>query len=348
MKGYFPAPEAKPADVLTVAMIVGDPGLSAEISSSIHEAPIHIAFEARALKPREEVHDRLKAANVRVVLLDLDTVGDGVTAAVSGIKAVLPNCHVLALGKTSEAETILGAFRAGCSDYLCSPIRNGLLAAFARISAEVFKDKHKAPGEDGSVIGFLSAKGGCGATTIACHLATELRRLTSGDLLLADLDLTAGGVAFMMRVQPRHDILDAVSNTHRLDASYWRALVATRGGLDIVTAPKNAVTDPFPAAESVSATLRFLRSQYRFALADLGCGVNQFTEPAIDEMDRVFLVSTPDLPALHRAGQIAEYFTEKRTPRVDVHLDSQPGPNQKEVSLHDAGRGPHCGPAGLL
>ena len=51
-----------------------------------------------------------------------------------------------------------------------------------------------------------------------------------------------------------------------------------------------------------------------------GSGVNQFTEPAIDEMDRVFLVSTPDLPALHRAGQIAEYFTEKRTPRVDVHL----------------------------
>jgi pilus assembly protein CpaE len=333
VKGYFPAPEAKPADVLAVAMIVGDPNLSAEISGLIHEAAIHIAFEARAFKPREELLGQLKAANVKVVLLDLDTVGDGVAAAVSGIKGVLPDCYVLALGRTSEADTILGAFRAGCSDYLCSPIHHGLIAAFARIAAEVFKGKLKSPGANGSVIGFLSAKGGCGATTIACHVATELRRLTTGDLLLADLDLTAGGVAFMMRVQPRHDILDAVSNTHRLDASYWRALIASRGGLDIVTAPKNAVTDALPAAESVSETLRFLRTQYRFVLADLGCAVNQFTEPAIDEMDRVFLVATPDLHALRRAGQIAEYFTDKRTPRVDVRLILNRVPHKKKFRL---------------
>ena len=329
MRGYFPAPAARPTDLLTVAMIVGDAGLSAEIRSSIHDVPIHIAFEVPTLKPREELLERLKAANANVVLLDLDTAGEAAEAVISDIKSVLPACHVFALGKSAEADRILAAFRAGCSDYLCSPLRSGLVAALGRISGEVSKLKQRSSAPGGSVIGFLSAKGGCGATTIACHVAAELRRLMPGNLLLADLDLTEGGVALMMGIQQRHDILDAVSNTHRLDASYWSALVANCSGLDVVAAPKDASTAKLPPAASVSETLQFLRSQYRLVLVDLGCGVNPFIQSAIDEMDRVFLVTTAELPALHLAGQIAEYFTEKRTPRVDVRLILNRVPNKR-------------------
>lgn len=335
--GYLPAPAARPADLLTVAMIVGDPGLSAEIRSSVPDVPIHIAFEVPALKPREELLGRLEKAKVKVVLLEIDTVGEATVAAVSHIKSVLPDCHVLALGKTAEADRILAAFRAGCSDYLCSPLRRSLMAALWRISGEVSKEKQRSSAPGGSVIGFLSAKGGCGATTVACHVAVELRRLTQGNMLLADLDLTGGGMAFMMRIQQHHNILDAVSNMHRLDASYWGALVTNCSGLDVVAAPKAACLVELPPAASISDTLRFLRSQYRLVLVDLGCGVNPFIQSAIDEMDRVFLVTTADLPALHQAGQIAEYFTEKRAPRADVRLILNRVPEKKlHLAVPDA------------
>ena len=45
----------------------------------------------------------------------------------------------------------------------------------------------------GKSLGFMSAKGGCGATTLICHVAAELGRLNQ-KVLLADLDLDAGMV----------------------------------------------------------------------------------------------------------------------------------------------------------
>lgn len=329
MRGYFPAPAARPTDLLTVAMIVRDPGLSAELRGSIHDVPVHIAFEVPTLNAREGLMERLQAANANAVLLDLDIAGEAAETVISEIKSVLPNCHVFAVGRTAEADRILAAFRAGCSDYLCSPLRSGLIAALGRISGEVSAVKQRSSAPGGSVIGFLSVKGGCGATTIACHVAAELRRLMPGNLLLADFDLNGGGVALMMGAEQRHSILDAVTNTHRLDASYWKALVANCSGLDVVAAPKYAGTAKLPPAANISETLHFLRSQYRLVLVDLGSGANPFIQSAIDEMDRVFLVTTAELPALHQAGQIAAYFTEKRTPRVDVRLILNRVPDKK-------------------
>jgi pilus assembly protein CpaE len=311
-------PYERPSDLLTVALVVGDPNLSEEIRSCIHEVPVHIAFETPMLRPRQELVSRIQAAGTQVVLLDLDAAGEAVDAAIRDIKSALPNCHILAVGKAVEAEAILGAFRAGCSDYLCPPLKRGLIAALGRISHDLRKERQRAAVPGGSILGFLSAKGGCGATTIACHVAAELRRLTSEKMLLADMDLTSGVVSFLMKAERRHNILDAISNTNRLDASYWSALVSDCSGLDVVAAPPPASQAP-PAA-SVSETMRFLRSQYRFVLADLGRGVNPFIEAAVDEIDRVFVVTTAERPALHQARQMAEYFTEKRSPRVDVRL----------------------------
>ena len=316
VRGLLPA--GRPSDLLTVAVVAGTPELSQEIRNAIRELPVHVAFEVPMLRPRQELLQRLQSAAVGVVLLDLETVGGIAEPAVRDIKSVLPNCYVVAVGKGADPESILSAFRAGCSDYLFSPIRHGLTAALGRIAGELSKLKKNGAAPGGSILGFLSAKGGCGAPTIACHVAAELRRLTPEKLLLADLDLTAGTVGFLMSAQKRHHFLDAVLNTNRLDSSFWGALVSDCSGLDVIPAPAPVTELPGPA--NVSEALRFIRGQYRLVLADLGRGLNPFVEMALDEMDRVFLVTTPEKPALNQARLIAEYFTEKRSPRVDTRL----------------------------
>ncbi len=318
VRGYLPMPPARSSELLHVALVVGDRKLGEEIRGCIHEVPVHVVFETPMLRPRQELVERIKSSGAQVVLLDFDTAADA-SAAVADIKCALPECHVLALGKTVEAQAILEAFRAGASDYLCPPLKKSLIAALGRIQADERKQQRQAAPPGGAILGILSAKGGCGATTIACHVAAELRRLTSEKVLLADLDLTAGVTSFLMKAERRHTIADAFENTERLDASYWSALVTKdRSGLDIVVAPPPAGAAP-PAAR-VSETLQFLRSQYRFVVADLGRGLNPFIEAAVDEMDRVFVVATAEPPALHHARQMAEYFTEKRSPRVDARL----------------------------
>ena len=90
---------------------------------------------------------------------------------------------------------------------------------------------------NGKSFGFFSAKGGCGATTLACHVAAELGRAQQ-KVLLADFDLDAGMVAFITKTKAVYSILDAVNNLHRLDISYWKALVSNGiPGVEIVSSP---------------------------------------------------------------------------------------------------------------
>jgi len=60
----------------------------------------------------------------------------------------------------------------------------------------------------GKTIGLLSAQGGCGATMIACHLAAELRRITTASVLAADFDPTSGMLGFWLRADPSRSVLD--------------------------------------------------------------------------------------------------------------------------------------------
>jgi pilus assembly protein CpaE len=72
----------------------------------------------------------------------------------------------------------------------------------------------------------MGAKGGVGTTTFACNLALELRRQADQRVLVANLDVNAGLVSFLMNTGMEHSILDAVANIHRLDHSFWNGIVA--------------------------------------------------------------------------------------------------------------------------
>ena len=63
-------------------------------------------------------------------------------------------------------------------------------------------------------------------TTFACNLALELRRQGDQRVLVADLDVNAGLVSFLMKTGAEHSILDAVANIHRLNHSFWNGIVA--------------------------------------------------------------------------------------------------------------------------
>jgi len=78
-----------------------------------------------------------------------------------------------------------------------------------------------------AVVGFLGAKGGVGATTIACHWAVELWRQTKKKVLLVDLDVSSASASFLMDVHSEYTTMEASMNLHRLDASFWSNLVSS-------------------------------------------------------------------------------------------------------------------------
>jgi hypothetical protein len=97
-------------------------------------------------------------------------------------------------------------------------------------------------------------------------------------VLLADLDLDAGMIGFLTKTKGTYSMLDAVNNLHRLDQSYWKALVSNGiPGVEIVGAPVSLASRQTPKDEQLQQVLAFVRPFYDWTLVDLGRSLSRLS-----------------------------------------------------------------------
>jgi pilus assembly protein CpaE len=308
---------------LTVGLAIETKELWESVQSCIQDLPVRVLIEQQDVADFSGLLDRLDRMRPDALLVEISRLRDPLEEVVRRVRSVSADVMLVALHPSAEPETILGAMRAGVNEFLHPPLESNLRRALERKAAERMHHRdHNSPG--GRTIGFMSAKGGCGATTIACHTAVELGREGNRKVLLADFDVDAGIVGFLMKVKSPYSVLDAINNLHRLDISYWKALVSNGlPGLEIIPAPSALALKQQPKQEQLRHVLGFLRSNYDFAVADLGRSLNRVAVGALEELDEAYLVTTLEVPALHQAKQI-----------VQTLLDSGFGKNRLRLVLN--------------
>ncbi len=326
---------------LTIGLVIETKELWDEVHSKLQELPVRIVIEQHELGDLAEFLDRVERLRPEVMILEVMKLREPMEHVVARIKAGSMDPMVIALHNTGEPQLILSALRAGAHEFLHPPLKANFQRALERKSLEQKKTKERLPPK-GKVIGFLSAKGGCGATTIACHTAAELGR-QGKHVLLADMDLDAGIIRFLMKTKSPYSVLDALNNLHRLDQSYWNALISNGlPGLEIISAPQALVSKQQPNQEQMQNMLTFVRGQYDFSIVDLGRSLNLTAMNALDEIDETYLITTVDVPALHRSKQIIQtlssvgYGRERLRlvlNRMPQRLDITPDELEKMMSL---------------
>ena len=289
--------------MITLSMAVDDKTLWDDVHSCLQKESVQIDCEESHVDDLGSFIAGLERANPDMVLLDVSVSRSPFEDAIRKIRLATPGSMIVALN-TAENGPVLECFRAGVDEYLFPPLAEGLKKAIAHREAERIKSDSGKP--EGKTLAFLSAKGGCGATTLACHVALELSRLNHS-VLLADLDLNAGMVAFLTKSKSQYSIADASNNLHRLDASYWKALVSNNSpNLDVISAPTAMAAKQEPMPEKLRQVLKFARRQYRWTVADAGRGINQHTMTAVESADEACIVTTPEIPALHQTKEILQ------------------------------------------
>jgi len=254
--------------------------------------------------------ERLSKTHPEVLLLDLSAVPGELNIAMRQLRYYSPGIKVIALHSSADPKTILAAMRAGVNEFLHPPLEDNLQPAVQRIVSAAASDG--VPAMRGKLIGFLSAKGGCGATTLACHVACELQNLTKKSVLLADLDLTSGLVGFLMKTPSSYSILDAIKNLSRLDESLWRALIVQhRPNLSVIPAPASYSRWDHPDENQLRQVLQFMRTQHDWIVLDLGRSLNSIATAVLEEIDQLFLVSTLEVVALHGLKSIVHGLFEQ-------------------------------------
>jgi pilus assembly protein CpaE len=285
-----------------------DPALRYEAVEALRSAATPIAFDLHD-SDWNTLLERVAKTRPDTLLIDLSALPD-VSIAMRQLRYAAARLKVVVLHPTADPQMILAAMRAGVNEFIYPPFEGSLTQALERILST--SEVEIVPQTRGKLVGFLSAKGGCGATTIACHVACELQSLTSKKVLLADLDLTSGLVGFLMKTPSSYSVLDAVKNLSRLDESLWKALTAAyKTNLSVLPAPATYSRWDHPDESQLRQVLNFARTQHDWVVLDLGRSLNSIATAVLEELDQLFLVSTLEVVALHGLKTIVHGLFEQ-------------------------------------
>jgi CheY-like chemotaxis protein len=197
---------------------------------------------------------RLRGEHFDAVLLDLSLPDSHGPATLSSLRQQAPSIPIVVLTGLSDEATAIEAVTQGAQDYLVKGETDGNTLArrlrFA-IQRHLSSSTHAVPAEQPKLcktLGLLGSKGGVGTSTVACYLATALYDLTKEPVLLADFDFDCGVLGFLMEVETKYSLMDALQNADHLEAGIWSTLVSKKaGGLDVIAAPRVPASLLFPA-----------------------------------------------------------------------------------------------------
>jgi pilus assembly protein CpaE len=244
----------------------------------------------------------------QVLLVDVEYFQGLVEERVRQIKAASPQSMLIALHDMVDSQTIIAGMRAGIDEYFYPPIGKNLRDVLER-RIDLHVKNQFLTNSDRKTIGFLSAKGGCGGTTVSCHTALELgkRMNQSGTYhaLLADLDVTGGDVRFLMRSKTPYSVLDAMRTDQALDMNSWSRMVeGGYPGLEIISGAAEKSLGRVPEQREIERLLNFARSRYQWTVLDLGCGLTWNTMSILESINDLYLVASQDVLALFQVKQI--------------------------------------------
>jgi pilus assembly protein CpaE len=232
---------------------------------------------------------------------------------------------IVAVHPAPEPAEMISALRAGASEFLSFPFKPAIFDAMDRIGA-LLESRHSALAERGKIAGMLSAKGGCGATSVACYLSAALQigatRLTGkpARVLVADLDYQSPGARGVFRTHPHSHAGEAFESVRRLSSSVWREFATpVIAGVDLLA---SAMDMPSPGATSninatppeqwrVESLFRFVSRQYNWILVDLGRHLNPANWALLQNIEELFIVTAPDVLALYQTRSVLQTLSNR-------------------------------------
>jgi pilus assembly protein CpaE len=232
------------------------------------------------------------------VLVDL---GHAPHAALDMFEALpAPRPEFVACGPEEQSDVILRALRQGAREFLpAAPNPVQVAAAVQRVVLEhapKAESRKRAP-----LLAVMGAKGGVGATVVACQLAASLQR-AGGRTVIVDLNCPLGDVALHFDVKPTYTLADVSRNAKELDASLVRGLLQRHSSdLHILAAPGRVEEAELVKESHVHGVLEILRQEFDWVVVDIARSWNEPCVRTLDLADGILLVTLQDVPTLTHA-----------------------------------------------
>lgn len=246
-----------------------------------------------------------KAAAERpdIILLDLmmpDLDGYEVTRRLRADTSLAHIPIIMFTAKTMLDDKVAG-FEAGADDYLTKPTHPSELIAHVKALLARSQGPRAAQAADrGRMVGFLSAKGGVGLTTIALNFAA-LATQSGQDVILADLHPGSGSLSLMLGLTQSQSLAALVTkpvgdiNQRAVGAQ----LASHASGLRVLpcaVAPGEAGL--MNNVTQVEAIVKTLNTMCKLLVLDLGTGIVEATRRIAPMCETVTVITDPTRPSV--------------------------------------------------
>jgi pilus assembly protein CpaE len=237
-----------------------------------------------------------------VCFLDAATDSEGAERLISELAPAVP---VVALHPRNDADLILRCLRRGACEFVADPTADAVRGVFERLERTRYEGSQHAAG---AVYCVVPGKPGCGASTLAAHLAIQLRAGGANPVLLVDGDYLTASIAFMLRLKPEFHLEDVLRDWERMDDDLWSRLIVPAFGVDVLAAPEDPATRTQVSRQFFGELCAFWRERYEAVVVDLP-DVRAAADSGLAALaDLLLLVTTNELAALQATGRCLRYL----------------------------------------
>ncbi len=202
--------------------------------------------------------------------------------------------------------------RAGVRDVLPLPIDGAEITAHL---TECLSEKRvRITNEHGNLAGttcFIGAKGGCGTTTLAVNAACSIAARHEAKIALLDFDMQFGDVALYMDIQPQATMLDAISQSSRLDTALLTAMMTKHpSGVDVLASPANIGSIEDVTIQEINKVLETVVETYDFVLIDMPTIITPWTVNTLKFSEHIMLVLQNCMSAIKNGKRLLTNLPE--------------------------------------
>jgi len=261
---------------------------------------------------------KLQRAEVSVCVLDFDCDRSGAVEAANSLQELLHGRgNLIAVSAQADPALILETMRAGCGEYLTKPVAVDQVAdALDRLRTRWSARKKTQTKPSGRILALLGARGGAGTTTLAVHLGCFLVRQYGKRTLILDEHRRLGHVSlYLGEDEANYHFYELVRNIARLDEILLDGFVIHHSScLDILPSPDVFDDSANVSMDDIQRAIRFLGQNYEFVVIDCPHGVHNLSLATIDCCDELYLIATPDVPALRDLSRYIDRLLQSNVP----------------------------------
>jgi len=331
-------PNTKSVGMCVVTICV-DPGSADQVRQATLREYGNFVGELQDYSPREgELQPLLKLQNAEasVCVIDFDRDHERAVQAAHILQQMLHGkTTLIALSEKNEPALILEAMRAGCSEYLTKPLSIEALCESLTRLRDRLKSTEAAPKTLGKTLAFLGCRGGAGCTTLAVHLAMFLCRPFGKKVLIADQHRQLGHVGLYLGLDgASYDFYELIRNVARLDRTLLNSFVTHHSsGLDVLPSPSVLNGVPSISLDAIERAVHYLAEIYEYVIIDSPRGIGDLNLVTIDCCDELYLIATPDVPALRDLSRYIDRLLQCSVPPAKLKVVINRFSSQGAVSL---------------